>query len=316
MDIYCNIHHSLASRHCAGTVLLLANRATLVSEVASVVAEFVTRWIQSPSRYDWIFASTIPAAWAGAHQPILSTRSQGHLLYTMFSIKEPKGQLVICHRKECNYNIQAKAGNTNVKYTCLQCGSVCHILKTTSDKTTFLGRQALVKTSYPQPQYRAAWKLPVSKETADIHPPPAETSQSKVSTLRNDVSQPSKKKKTTASTTQQAAVSTGPPPLQPEVPIHPVATGMISRTMSLPLLPTPILSTLLPSPLMGTKLCIPPQSSGNAISRLKSASGMDDTRRSMTAVLPTPQQPEVIKKAKRSTGMDVDVSGSKRQKKA
>ena len=175
-------------RHCADAVLSLSNHATVVSQVALPLVNFCTRWAQSPSGFDFLVASTMPTNWVEVHKPVLSTRTRGHTVYTKFSFAEPFGKIVLCHRM-CTGQLRAKAGKTNTKITCMTCGSTCSVPKFTTDRTTTLGRESMVKFVYPQEQYPTEWKLPEpgSKFTQAVHPTtlPAQNSPVVTPSLEN-----------------------------------------------------------------------------------------------------------------------------------
>lgn len=155
--------------HCADAVLSLSNHATVVSEVATELANFAALWAQSLSDYDFIISTTMTADWAGKHHPILSRVNRGHTLYTRYRRWEPQGQLVRCHNN-CKDEIQMNDRSKNIlRFTCLGCKSRCRIPKSVTDldKSTNLGKKLFVKVSFPRTQYPTPlWELPPPKDEA------------------------------------------------------------------------------------------------------------------------------------------------------
>ena len=101
----------------------MADHSNVVGEVASTLAEFTSRWVQSGTRdLDIIVASTIDHEWARIHKPVLSTREHHHVLYTKSQASQPEGKLVICHRN-CGVLISSKARKETVVHTCTGCES-------------------------------------------------------------------------------------------------------------------------------------------------------------------------------------------------
>lgn len=223
---------SPSHRHCADAVLSLSNHATVVSQVALPLVNFCTRWVQSPSGFDFLVASTMPTDWVEVHKPVLSTRKMGHSLYTRFSFAEPFGKTVLCHRM-CTGPLRAKAGKTNAKITCMTCGSTCSVQKVTTDRTTMLGRQSMVKVVYPQEQYPTEWKLPNpgAKFTEAVHPTslPAQNSPvvtSSLETIRVPIP-PAQEPPIATSPVQEPPVVT-PPVQEPPVASSPVHTPRVA----------------------------------------------------------------------------------------
>lgn len=149
----------------------MSNTTTVVGDVASPIADFAARWVQSPSDYDFLVASTLKTSWVAARGPVLSTHEHGHTLYTQFSLSEPGGDIVVCHRN-CLRKLVCRPSKNNVCFTCNDCGSRCKTPIIMTDKTTVLGREALINTVYPQAQYPTEWRfLPQSDEANNPQPP-------------------------------------------------------------------------------------------------------------------------------------------------
>ena len=147
-----------AFSHCADAVISLANRTTIVGDVAGTLSELLVAWTTTPSDYDALFAATVRDDWARRHRPVLSRGSDDHTLYVGFSITEPDGDLVRCHRG-CGIENRwyTTKGNT-VQITCKECGSLCTVEKVTQDRTTALEVRHLVKTCYPPRQADTTWR--------------------------------------------------------------------------------------------------------------------------------------------------------------
>lgn len=98
----------VADSHCADAVLSLANKITLVGDVVDALLSFTALWVQTPSDYDVLVAKSFSAEWTRAHEPVISRKGDaGHTLYTRFSVAQPGGMLVLCHRM-CHQQILAK----------------------------------------------------------------------------------------------------------------------------------------------------------------------------------------------------------------
>ena len=219
-------------RHCADAVLSLSNHATVVSQVALPLVHFCTRWAQSPSAFDFLVASTMPTDWVEVHKPVLSTRTMGHAIYTRFSFAEPFGKIVLCHRM-CTGQLRAKAGKTTTKITCMTCGSTCSVPKVTTDRTTTLGRQSMVKVAYPQEQYPTEWKLPQpgSKFTQAVHPAtlPAQNSPVVTPSVENiQVLIPPAQEPPVATPPVQTRQVATPPVREPQVAAPPVRKPQVA----------------------------------------------------------------------------------------
>jgi hypothetical protein len=130
------------------------------------MVDFAARWVQSPSDYDFLIASTLKTSWVAAHGPVLSTHDHGHILYTRFSLSEPGGNVVVCHRN-CVRGLEYRPGKNNVTFTCQDCKSRCKTPIIKTDETTVLGREALINTVYPQAQYPTEWRFLPSPDEAN-----------------------------------------------------------------------------------------------------------------------------------------------------
>jgi len=323
----------LALRHCADAVVSLANDVTLVSEVASNLAEFITRWIQSASDIDTIVGSTFPAKWARDHQPVVSTRDCGHTLYTKFDVKEPNGQLVLCHRM-CGSEMRAKPGKENVRFTCYKCMSRCSVPRLEPDLRTYLGRRDLIRTAYPQAQFPTEWELPKLDQTSaktsiakdneasasrmdkisppkvdKISPPKVDKTSppmiDKTLPLKSSKTDPPKSDETSKtsgadrkSKTEKAALPTD---TMPEGIVYLFPPNVISRTVSQP-----------PSASSSLTIRVPARLPKHEISRSQSTSRLDD-RPSGAVAMPPPPQP--VRPRKRLTSREIEPPKHKQHKK-
>lgn len=164
----------IADSHCADAVLSLANKVTVVGDVAETLLKFTALWVQTPSDYDVLIAKSVSAQWAKVHQPVISRHGDAaHTLYTKFSLAEPGGKQVVCHRS-CDQVISSKQVKEKVRMMCLGCKSKCVIPVVRSDQETFLAKVNLIKVRFPPKQYPTEWKLPVPQ------PPPSGQSSSSV----------------------------------------------------------------------------------------------------------------------------------------
>lgn len=153
--------------HCADAVVSLANRTTIVGDVAATLVDFLVAWVTTPSSYDVLFAKTIRDDWARRHRPVLTTRQDGHVLYTGFSPAEPNGEVVRCHRQCAPENQWSNVRKKNILFICKQCNSQCVVGKATYDASTFLGARHLIKTVFPQKQAETQWG-PVTRPTTPM----------------------------------------------------------------------------------------------------------------------------------------------------
>ena len=149
--------HSHTPSHCADAILSLANRSTVVAEVASPLADLVAAWIQTPSDFDELFASAVRSDWARIHRPVVSRSHHRHVLYTGYHATEPNGELVQCHQGCGIENRHYDVHNKFVTITCRGCNSECKVVKTTPSLKTSLSSRSLVRTVFPQPTTRAQW---------------------------------------------------------------------------------------------------------------------------------------------------------------
>ncbi|KAF9642917.1 hypothetical protein BDM02DRAFT_3132771 [Thelephora ganbajun] len=160
LNLTCS-HMKQAACHCADAVLSLANNTTVVSKVSARLLDLVAYWVQTLSDYNVLMAKAMTCDWAKEHMPVLSrqgndptchtTYTSGnppapvpitpapsqddHILYTKFSLGQPKGMTVLCHLR-------------------------CTIAKFSTDMATPLGRQVLVAVKYPLEQFPTQWELP------------------------------------------------------------------------------------------------------------------------------------------------------------
>jgi len=164
-------------RHCADAVLSLANDSTVVGEVATGLADFAARWVQSPSSYNLLVANQLKRDWVTAHRPVLSTKPDTHILYTGFSYLEPRGQFVVCPGGCCD--LRYRSNKNTIRIICDPCRLRCSIHKTVFhvDSATPLGRVSILKVSFPQTQYPTpTWNLEGTE--GQTHPLPLNHSSS------------------------------------------------------------------------------------------------------------------------------------------
>lgn len=138
--------------HCADAVLSLSNLTTLVGTVSPAITTFASLWVQSPSGYDFLIAKAMKAEWLEAHGPVISQGGK-HTLYTKFSLSRPGGSLVKCYNERCLEPLTGRPGKgQKVYFQCKRCGSRCSAPKVFTDKTTTLGRHAMITVKFPVPQ--------------------------------------------------------------------------------------------------------------------------------------------------------------------
>jgi hypothetical protein len=191
----------------------------VVSRVATTLIEFASRWIQSPSGYDFLIASTMNPNWVTIHQPVISSQGS-HTLYTEHNMSQPLGKLVICPLR-CGARLGWKIVKNGVNFNCPNCKSSCKTIKDKSDARTLLGRCGLRKTIYPQPQFNAEWKVKKDNITSST---PTSTKFPEAVTRSTSLPQPSTSK------------PTPPPPEVHQAPPSNQRTLHISRAQSSPLL--------------------------------------------------------------------------------
>lgn len=280
------------------------------------------------------------------HKPVLSTRTQGHALYTKFNFAEPFGKLVLCHRM-CSGQLHSKAGRTTVKITCMTCGSTCTVPKVTTDRTTTLGRRRMVKIPYPQEQFPTEWKLPQpgAKFTQPLHPttPPAQDSQVAMPlvhksqdvapSLQNPevptppvqmphvATPPGQTPQTTAPPVQTPRVVTRsskkvqpvPPPVAKAPPMLTPVREALRRLSSAPLMRTrslPVASgSTPPAPTSSDRLVI--RLPGRSLAHSQSTSNLPDR----PAETPDPEASSTATRRKRPTTVTSSSSNPKRSKK-
>jgi hypothetical protein len=193
------VHLTVYASHCADGVLSFANMSNLVGDIATVVMEFSSRWVQTPSDYDFLVADTMPAEWCQTNQPVLSRHGKGHSVYSKFSFGRPNGMLVLCHRR-CDKVVTSRdmGKGRRVQYKCEECGSRCTTARIQNDRTTNLGRRSIVKAEYPLALYPVEWKLEESESSlptpaASMPPPPPPFRHSSSSDLRKSTYIPENK---------------------------------------------------------------------------------------------------------------------------
>ena len=141
----------------------------MVSDVSSVVADFVSAWVQTNSDYDVLVGKTISSTWATKHQPVLSTRS-GHVLYTGYNPIEPEGKLIKCPLA-CGRGFRTDSSKHSMKVTCLACGYHCLIRKTTKkDPGDKLRKEGLVKVKFPRELLSVDWRVAEKKKAPPTQP--------------------------------------------------------------------------------------------------------------------------------------------------
>jgi hypothetical protein len=148
-------------RHCADAVISFSNPATVVSRVATTLAECTARWVQSTSDYDEIFAATMTSDWATWNKPVISRPGVGHTLYTGYDIRHPDGRVPRCPSK-CGLPFDRKINPKSVRLTCPKCGRKTHVPKVKSNFDTPLGRRNIVKTPFPDEPLMLRWEVPNS----------------------------------------------------------------------------------------------------------------------------------------------------------
>jgi len=225
-------------------VLSLANNATLVGEVASVLLQFIAYWVQTPSSYDALFAKAMPDGWATIHQPVLSqhgheatrfTTYEGppppplllphpkddHILYTNYSLGQPMGMLSPCYRG-CASGITIKQMDNTVRLTCQMCSEVWRVPLYRTKPTTTLGRKELVAVPYPQ-QIHPTLRAPPPQPTKSARGKPTGGKHSKGKSTRGRSTKP-----------------TGTPSIKAPTndSLYPPVAEVMSRSSSLPIAST------------------------------------------------------------------------------
>jgi hypothetical protein len=220
--------YSHAPSLCFDAIVSLANRTTVVGDVACTLSEFATAWVTTPSDYDTLFAATVRSDWARLHRPVLSRGRTDHVLYTGFHVTEPLGQVVRCHQGCGVENRSYSVKGQRASITCRQCGSTCTIDfgGARSDPSTALGSRSLVKVDYPQPLLPVQWLLGTPK------PPASTVIQTLVNNPATSLSSPS---------FTPAHVGPGPPVPSPTIgsrptflvpPPHPLSHSVSLPTLS------------------------------------------------------------------------------------
>ena len=155
-------------------MISLANTSTVVAKVSSTLAEFATKWAQTSSEYNLLFARNVTSHWATCHRPVVSCRvgsagQSSHTLYTGFQATKPNGLIARCNHWCGVENREHSISNSSVKIICNRCRSYCTFDRVKQGKATALDNRSLVKTSYPQGQAHLMW-LP-------LEPPAPEPAQ-------------------------------------------------------------------------------------------------------------------------------------------
>ena len=261
--------------HCADAVISLANNATVVGDVGTTITQFVTRWVQTPSDYDFLVATTMTKDWIHRHQPVISRHSTGHQLYSRFSVESPRGMRVLCHRRECNQVLKYRIHGEQVHISCPGCGSKCRIPKFVTDSGHVLGRAGIVRVVYPPPEFPTEWRLPTEGPLRDQARPPRKT--------------------TPIITRRPQSVAIPPPPPasdhRPPPPAHlrhPLdhRSSQLSHSVSLDPLPTPPPKLKASSSSSSLYITVPPLNS--AITRSRSTPAI---RNQSATPTPPPQSP-------------------------
>jgi hypothetical protein len=317
-------------RHCADAVLSLSNRKTVVGTVASVSAEFMARWVQSPSDYDYLIASTMPYSWVTAHRPVLSTHQHGHVLYSNFTFREPNGMVVVCH-SNCTQPPDYHPTKNNVRFTCYECNSRCTTGKYVTDRTTTLGRKSLIKVPYPQLQYPTEWKFltppgvtryPQASSHLLAMPPQVEASSSRTKTTpapedkaislpkvktkpKGKAASISKDETISVPRVRRAAILVNLP--RPMAPTRHAPPDPLARTNSLP---ASLTSATTPSS-SSLKIRLPPRPYVEILSRSRSE---DHHRGTAANPPPSPSDPLPIVLRKRLPDNTISLTTRKRKK--
>ena len=139
-------------------ILSFTDKSNIPSQLAMEVVKLCSQWIQSVSKdYDVLFGPILTPKWVREHQPVLSRKGHGHVLYTNATTAKPDGKLVVCHMS-CKAVLNIHSGKENVRITCTNCESTTFVLLIIPDRSGILGCNKLVKTPFPQEQYKATWK--------------------------------------------------------------------------------------------------------------------------------------------------------------
>lgn len=226
-----------------------------------MVAEFVARWVQSPSGYDFLVASTVPVDWARSHMPVISTAGQHHT-YVRFRFEEPWGKFIVCpkgHRGD--FKISSRA--TSWRVICRGCGARSNVPRVELDSQQPLGRKAFVKTEFPVKQHVVAWQLGPTTDGED--PPPL-------------LPQPCPALAASFKPAPSPSTSVTVAPVEEQTPAAPVrsrATGEMPRTTSLPV-PSGSGVGPLSSGSSKLKIRVPPRAVVSTIPRARSTPSLAD----------------------------------------
>jgi hypothetical protein len=261
------------SSHCADAVISLANQSTIVARVSSTLVEFMARWTQSPSGYDFLVASTIDRDWAAEHQPVISRHRYGHSLYTRFRLEEPGGRILRCptHGRQSLRSRSASKHTMRIICDVDACRYRCTIPKASEGIDNILRTKGLVRTEFPQLQYTTTWTW--------------------YSEAEDDITQ-RERHRTTSNSTPSAWGTLSIPStyLRPPSPI--------TRTSSSPAFGS------MPPPSSNT-IRVPPPPSASTMHRSRSASAINDRRSSVAETPPpTPTNPGRELPRKRPTTRD------------
>ena len=160
----------------------MANSSNVIGEIAARVAQFLRRWVQSPSiDYDTIVATTFESKWARLHLPIITTvrlepsddqpeqyeKVTTHTLYAAYSPSILDGKVVKCQRG-CREPLIAKELGTVVRLTCTNCKSRCYLDLRKTGRNTALGVHDLAAVIFPEVQQQVDWEDSTDPDTPHV----------------------------------------------------------------------------------------------------------------------------------------------------
>lgn len=149
--------------HCADAVLSLANLTTLVGFVSQAITEFAARWVQTPSGYDYLIATSMRTEWIHEHQPVISRHETGHHVYSKFSHERPEGKWIQC--RSCPHQIIGSRPKGNqLIILCPSCKSTALIDKWENERGTILYAHGIVKAPFPPGELNVSWRSPPPKK--------------------------------------------------------------------------------------------------------------------------------------------------------
>lgn len=156
----------------------MANSSSPIGEIASRVAAFLCRWVQSPSTdYDSIVATTFEAEWTRLHRPIITTvrlelnenlpgvsdTVTRHTLYTPLSPSVEENGVVRC-RNGCHEPIIARERGNLMRLRCPSCRSHCLIRPRRQSRANVLTVHNLAAVTFPEVEQQVDW------EEGDVDP--------------------------------------------------------------------------------------------------------------------------------------------------